>query len=90
MPEDATGLDHAAIGNLHSCLFRCLATGFIEVIALRVQVRDYWVLGFWVIVVVVQDLGKYMIVWYLDRWGCCRQKFHASEAHGIARQGRSN
>ena len=32
----------------------------------RVQVRNNWVLGFGVIVIVVQVLGKYMIIRYLD------------------------
>ena len=30
------------------------------------HVPNSWVLGFWVIVVVVQVLGKYMIIGYLD------------------------
>ena len=33
---------------------------------LRVQVLKNWVLGFWVIVIVVQVLGKYMIIRNLD------------------------
>ena len=32
----------------------------------RVQVPNNSVLGFWVIVIVVQVLGKYMIIKYLD------------------------
>ena len=32
----------------------------------RVHVPNNWVLGFWVIVIVVQVLGKYMIIRYLD------------------------
>ena len=32
----------------------------------RVQVPKNWVLGFWVIVIIVQVLGKYMIIRYLD------------------------
>ena len=34
--------------------------------ALRVHVPNNWVLGIWVIVILVQVLGKYMIVRYLD------------------------
>ena len=33
---------------------------------LRVQVPNNWVLGIWVIVVIVQVWGKYMINGYLD------------------------
>ena len=36
----------------------------------RVQVPNYWVLGFWVIVIIVQVLGKYMNIGYLDPQGC--------------------
>ena len=32
----------------------------------RVQVPNNWVLGFFVIVIIVQVLGKYMIIRYLD------------------------
>ena len=32
----------------------------------RVQVPNNWVLGFWVIVIIVQVLGKFMIIRYLD------------------------
>ena len=32
----------------------------------RVQLPNTGVLGFWVIVIIVQVLGKYMIIWYLD------------------------
>ena len=35
-------------------------------ITLRVHVHNYLVLGMWVIMVVVQLLGKYMIIGYLD------------------------
>ena len=38
-------------------------------IILRVQVPDNQVLGYWVIVVIVQVLGKYRIVGYLDPEG---------------------
>ena len=34
--------------------------------ALRVHVPNNWVLGIWVIVIMVQALGKYMIIGYLD------------------------
>ena len=34
---------------------------------LRVQVPNMQVLGIWVIVILVQVLGKYMIIGYLDR-----------------------
>ena len=34
--------------------------------SLRVQVLSNWVLGFWVVVLVVQVLGKYMSIRYLD------------------------
>ena len=34
--------------------------------SLRVHVLNYWVLGFWVIEILVQVLGKYMIIGYLD------------------------
>ena len=27
------------------------------------------VLGIWIIVIIVQVLGKYLIIWYLDPWG---------------------
>ena len=32
----------------------------------RVQVPNNWVFGTWVIVIIVQILGKYMIIGYLD------------------------
>ena len=32
----------------------------------RVHVPNNWVLGFWVIVITVQVLGKYMYIRYLD------------------------
>ena len=32
----------------------------------RVQVPSNWVLGIWVIVIIVLVLGKYMIIGYLD------------------------
>ena len=34
----------------------------------------FWVLGlgFWVITIIVQVLGKYVILGYLDAWGSCR------------------
>ena len=35
----------------------------------RVQVPNNWVLEFWVIGIVVQALGKYMIIRYLDPQG---------------------
>ena len=35
-------------------------------LAQGVQVPNNWVLGFWVIVIIVQVLGKYMIIRYLD------------------------
>ena len=38
----------------------------VDPYTLRVQVLNDWVLGFWVIVIVVQVLGKYMIIRYLD------------------------
>ena len=34
--------------------------------SLRVHVPNDWVLGFWVIVIIVQAMGKYMIIRYLD------------------------
>ena len=37
--------------------------------ALRVQVPNNSVLGFWGIVIVVEVLGKYMMTRYLDPWG---------------------
>ena len=37
-----------------------------KVLGFRVQVPNNWVLGFWVIVIMVQVLGKYMIIKYLD------------------------
>ena len=33
---------------------------------LRVHVPDNWALGFWVIVLIVQVLGKYMMIRHLD------------------------
>ena len=33
---------------------------------LRVHVPDNWLLRFWVIGIIVQVLGKYMIIRYLD------------------------
>ena len=38
---------------------------FLE-LTLRVHVPNNQVLGFWVIVIIVQVLGKYMIIGYLD------------------------
>ena len=35
----------------------------------RVQVPNDEVLGFWVVVLLAQALGKYMIIRYLDPWG---------------------
>ena len=35
----------------------------------RVHVPNNSVLGIWVIVIIVQVLGKYMIIWYLDPRG---------------------
>ena len=35
-------------------------------VTLRVYVPKNWVLGFWVIVIIVQLLGKYMTIRYLD------------------------
>ena len=35
-------------------------------ITLRVHVPNNWVLGIWVIVIIVMVLGKYMIIRYLD------------------------
>ena len=35
----------------------------------RVQVPNDYVLGFRIIVVIVQVLGKYMIIWYSDPFG---------------------
>ena len=32
----------------------------------RVHVPNNWLLGFWVKVIIVQVLGKYMIIGYLD------------------------
>ena len=32
----------------------------------RVHVPNIWVVGFWVIVIMVQVLGRYMIIRYLD------------------------
>ena len=33
---------------------------------MRVYVLNDWVLGSWIIVIIVQVLGKYMIIGYLD------------------------
>ena len=38
--------------------------------SLRVQVPNNWVLGYWVIIIIVQVLGKYMIIGYLDFQDC--------------------
>ena len=38
----------------------------------RVQVPNNWVLGFRVVAIVVQVLGEYMIIRYLDFWGNSR------------------
>ena len=38
----------------------------IDVLGFRVQVPNNQVLGFWVTVVIVLVLGKYMIIRYLD------------------------
>ena len=38
-------------------------------LALRVHVPNNWVLGFWVVMVIVQVLGQYMIIGYLDPQG---------------------
>ena len=38
----------------------------VPTLSLRVQVPNNLILGFWVIVIVVQILGKYMILRYLD------------------------
>ena len=43
-----------------------MLTGKDPLITLRVQVPKNWVLGIWVIVIIVQVLGKYMIIRYLD------------------------
>ena len=52
-----------------SLLVLCLQ-GYQELdkssITQRVQVPNNWVLGFWVIVIIVQVLGRYMIIGYLD------------------------
>ena len=37
-----------------------------EAQSLRVHVPNNWVLGIWVIVIMVQVWGKYMIIGYLD------------------------
>ena len=39
---------------------------FAKLFTQRVQVPNNLVLGFWVIVIIVQVLGKYMIIGYLD------------------------
>ena len=44
-------------------------------LARRVQVPNNYVLGFRVIVIIVQVLGKYMIIMYLDQKG--RFRFRA-------------
>ena len=40
--------------------------GLLYHYALRVHVPNAYVLGIWVIVIIVQVLGKYMIIRYLD------------------------
>ena len=35
-------------------------------VSLRVHVPNTWVVGFWIIAIIVQALGKYMIFGYLD------------------------
>ena len=47
-------------------LSQLLITELIILITLRVHVPNNWVLGFWVIVIIVQVLGKYMIIKCLD------------------------
>ena len=37
-----------------------------RVLTLRIHVPNIWVLGIWVIVIIVQDLSKSMIIRYLD------------------------
>ena len=49
------------------CVFEC--EGDLQPQIQRVQVPNNWVLGFWVIVIIVQVLGKYMIFRYLDPLG---------------------
>ena len=39
---------------------------YTKAITQRVHVPNNLVLGIWVIVIVVQVWGKYMIIWYLD------------------------
>ena len=38
----------------------------LKCVTRRVQVPNNWVLGFWAIGMIVQVLGKYMIIRYLD------------------------
>ena len=35
-------------------------------VTLRVHVSNIWVLGIWVIAIIVQVWGKYMVIGYLD------------------------
>ena len=42
------------------------APHLLEVLTLRVQVPNNLVLGLWVIVIIIQVLGKYMIIGYMD------------------------
>ena len=40
--------------------------GKVAQVTQRVHVPNNWVLGFWVVVIMVQVLGKYMTIGYLD------------------------
>ena len=59
--EDADAASEEAPCLMEGSEFR--AEGLLT---LRVHVPNNWVLGFWVIVIIVQALGKYMIIRYLD------------------------
>ena len=56
-------------------IIRSLLKGSIEVyrdirgLGFRVQVLNTWVVGIWVVVIIMQLLGKYMNIRYLDPKG---------------------
>ena len=57
--------------------------GFPKPRTQRVQVPNNLVLGFWVIVVIVLDLGKYMIIRYLDLQGNAKEAQHLVSTHKL-------
>ena len=54
---------HTAVKR-NPCIAICCAR--VYCLSQRVHVANNWVLGIWVIVIIVQVLGKYMIIGYMD------------------------